>query len=108
MAASRAIGRPRVSLIHSNTMIGAAIAATRSIQGKPNQMAANNSGPSTTADSTRVSRPRNRPVSAPETLAVDTAVPAFASTELGDRLLQMILAEIRPQRVDEHQLGVRT
>ena len=34
------------------------------------------------------------------------AIAAFASVELGDRLLQVLLAEVGPQRVDEDQLGI--
>src|SRR5258708_4837916 len=87
-------------------MTGATTAATRSIQGKPNQMIANRSGPKTTADSIRSSRPRNRLGCPAGALTADAAIATFAPAELGDRLLEMLLAEIGPQRVDEHQLGI--
>src|SRR5580704_15658664 len=99
-------GWPRVSRIHSDTISGAASAATRSIQGKPNQIAASRSGPRIAADKMRRSRPRcrsSRPIGAS---AADAAITPLAPTELGDRLFQVLLAEIRPQRVDKHQLGV--
>src|SRR5580704_7976605 len=101
-------GRPRVSRIHSDTISGAASAATRSIQGKPNQMAASRSGPRTAADRIRRSRPRCRSSRPTGASAADAAITPLAPAELGDRLFQVLLAEIRPQRVDEHQLGVGT
>src|SRR5271170_2522432 len=101
-------GRPRVSLIHSDTISGAASAATRSIQGKPNQMAASRSGPSTAADRIRRSRPRCRSSRPTGASVADAAITPLAPAKLGDRLFQVFLAEIRPQRVDEHQLGVGT
>src|SRR5689334_14955722 len=109
MADVRTSGRPRVSRIHSEIMIGAAIAATRSIQGKPNQIANSSIGPSTAADRTRVDRPRKRRTAgAAGALDDDTAIATFASPEFGDRQLEMLLAEVGPERVDEHQLGVGT
>src|SRR6478735_7497815 len=75
MVRRRSRSRPRVSPIHSEISSGAATAATRSIQGKPNQIA---------------------------------AISPFTPTELSDCLLQVVLAEIGPQRVDEHQLGIGT
>jgi len=47
---TRATGRRGVRRMHSDTMIGAATAASRSIQGKPNHSAAKASGPRITAD----------------------------------------------------------
>src|SRR5471032_1626993 len=87
-------------------MIGAATAATRSIQGKPNQIAASKSGARTTADTIRNSRPRNRLVCPAGALTADAAIATFAPAELGNRLLEMFLVEVRPKRVDEHQFGV--
>src|SRR5471032_1052311 len=92
--------------MHSDTMIGAATAASRSIQGNPNQSAARASGPRMTADTTRSSSPRNRWAGATGMLGADAAIPPLAFAELVDRLLEMFLAEIGPQRVDEHQFGV--
>src|SRR5689334_2891133 len=106
MAAIRISGRPRVRPTHSETMSGAASAATKSIQGKPNQIAASNSGPRMTADRIRSSSPRCRTVLAVGASAADAAIAPLTPTELGNRLFQMILAEVRPERVDEHQLGV--
>src|SRR5689334_1014969 len=105
MKRPRASGRPRVSRSHSPIIRGAAIAATRSIQGKPIHTAASSSGPRTTADTTRVSRPRKRAGGA---LATDAAIATLAAAELGDGALEVLLAEVGPQRVDEHQLGVGT
>src|SRR5438270_47151 len=99
-------GRPRVRRIHSETMIGAASAARRSIQGKPNQTAARTSGARIAADTTRSKRPRKRVVGANGALATDAAIATFAAAELGNRLLEMLLAEVGPQGVDEDQLGV--
>src|SRR6187549_422222 len=88
---------------HSMTMIGAASATRRSIQGNPNHSAASTGGANTSADTTRRIRSRDfRGVRS----AADAAIAPFASAELGDGLLEMILAEVGPQRVDEHQLGV--
>src|SRR5262249_43928606 len=88
-------------------MMGAAIAATRSIHGKPIQTAASTSGPRSTADRIRVVSPRKRlPCSAGGALSGDTAIATFASAELSDGLLEVLLAEVGPQRVDEHQFGV--
>src|SRR5476651_1716638 len=101
----RTIGRRGVRRMHSDTMIGAATAASRSIQGKPNHSAAKASGPRITADATRSSSPRNR-AGATGMLGADAAIPPLAFAELGDRLLEMLLAEIRPQGVDEHEFGV--
>src|SRR5471032_1062666 len=101
----RTIGRRGVRRTHSDTMIGAATAASRSIQGKPNHSAAKASGPRITADATRSSSPRNR-AGATGMLGADAAIPPLAFAELGDRLLEMLLAEIRPQGVDEHEFGV--
>ena len=56
-------GRPRVRPIHSETMSGAASAATRSIQGKPNQSAAT-SGPRT-ATAERSQQQAPKPLRAP-------------------------------------------
>src|SRR5204863_9179689 len=83
-------------------MSGATSAATRSIQGKPSHTAASSSGPRTTADASRSGRPRKRAGA----LAADAAIATFAAAKLGDRPLEMLLAEVGPQRVDEHQLGV--
>src|SRR4051812_34797315 len=102
----RTIGRRGVKRMHSDTMIGAATAASRSIQGKPNHSAAKASGPRMTADPTRSSSPRNRWTGTPGMLGADAAIPPLAFAELGDRLLEMFLPEIRPQGVDEHQFGV--
>src|SRR5262245_22925061 len=102
----RRMGRRTVRRRHSATISGAAKAATRSIQGKPSQMAASSSGPSTTADRMRRRRPRYRPERPAGAAAADAALTPFASLELGDRPLEMLLAEVRPQRIDEHQLGV--
>src|SRR6266851_3818511 len=99
-------GWPRVSRNHSDTMIGAARAATRSIQGKPNQIAARNSGPRTAAETVRSSRPRNRTEGAAGALAADAAIATLAAAELDDGLLEMLLAEVGAQRVDEHEFGV--
>src|SRR4029450_6332554 len=99
---------PRVSPIHSEISSGAARAATRSIQGKPSQIAASSNGPRTTADRMRSTRPRCRCKRPTGASAADAAISPLTPTELGDRLLQMVLAEIRPQRVDEHQLGIGT
>src|SRR5471032_2611106 len=87
-------------------MIGAATAPSRSIQGKPTHSAAKASGPRMTADTTRSSSPRNRWADTTGTLGADAAIPPLAFAELGDRLFEMLLAEIRPQGVDEHQFGV--
>src|SRR6185436_8235901 len=106
MASASATGRPRVRRNHSPIMIGAQSAATRSIQGKPYQTAANSNGPRITADTTRSSRPRKRAGDAPGALAADAAIATFAAAEFGNRLLQMLLAEVGPQCVDEHQLGI--
>src|SRR5689334_20484624 len=105
MNTERASGRCRVSRSHSPTISGATTAATRSIHGKPIHTAASSSGPSTAADTTRSSRPRKRAGAA---LAADAAIATVAAAELDDRPLQMLLAEVGPQRVDEHQLGVGT
>src|SRR5436305_4158939 len=85
-------------------MIGAMTAATRSIQGKPYHTAAGSSGARIAADTTRSSRPRKRAGAA--TLAADAAIATLAAAELGDRPFEMLLAEVGPQGVDEHQLGV--
>src|SRR5262249_21100891 len=98
----------RVSAIHSEISSGDAAAATRSIQGKPNQRAASSSGPRTIADAIRSIRLRCRPKRPIGTSAADAAISPFAPPEFGNRLLQVLLAEIRPQRVDEPQLGVGT
>src|SRR5262249_37802455 len=89
------------------TMSGAARAATRSIHGNPNHTAASSAGPSTAADRIRTSRPWNRRLARPAgALAADAAIATFTAPELRNRLLEVLLAEIGPQRVDEHQLGV--
>src|SRR5215475_8130085 len=106
MARTRIAGRPRVNRSHSETMSGAASAATRSIQGNPNQIAPSRIGPRTTAEMIRSSRPRYRSPRAAGASAADAAIASFTPAKLGDRLLQMLLAEVRPQRVDEHQLGI--
>src|SRR5258707_8243308 len=106
MASRRMKGRPRVRRIHSETISGAASAATRSIQGKPNQIAASRSGPRMAADRIRRSRPRYRWLRPVGASAVDAAIAPLTPAKLDDRLLQMLLAEIRPQGVDEHQFGV--
>src|SRR3954469_11418373 len=85
-------------------MIGAMTAATRSIQGKPYQTTASSSGPRIAADTTLSSRPRKRAGAA--ALAADAAITTFAAAVLGDGPLEMLLAEVRPQGIDEHQLGV--
>src|SRR6478672_9285353 len=85
-------------------MIGATKAATRSIQGKPYHTAASSSGPRIAADTTRSSRPRKRAGAA--ALAADAAIATIAATELGDGPFEMLLAEVGPQGVDEHQLGI--
>src|SRR5690349_320745 len=105
MRPARATGRRRVNRSHSPIISGAATAATRSIQGKPIHTAASSSGPRITADTTRGSSPRKRAGAA---LAADAAIAPVAAAELGDRLLEMVLAEVGPERVDEHQLGVGT
>src|SRR5262249_28154455 len=99
-------GRRRVSRNHSETMRGAATAATRSIHGNPNQIAATRIGPSTAAETMRSTSPRYRPARADGASAADAAIASFAPAKLGDRLLQMLLAEIGPQRVDKYQFGV--
>src|ERR1700730_15503784 len=101
-------GRPRVSRIHSDTISGAASATTRSTHGKPNQIAASRSGPRMTADRIRRSRPRCRSSRHTGASAANAAITPLAPAELGDRLFQVLLAEVRLQRVDEHQLGVGT
>src|SRR5882672_10407850 len=106
MASRRMKGRPRVRRIHSETISGAASAATRSIQGRPNQIAASRSGPRMAADRIRRSRPRYRWLRPVGESAVDAAIAPLTPAKLDDRLLQMLLAEIRPQGVDEHQFGV--
>src|SRR5262245_11941434 len=106
MARTRIAGRPRVNRSHSETMSGAASAATRSIQGNPNQIAPSRIGPRMAAEMMRSSRPRYRSPRAAGASAADAAIASFTPAKLGDRLLQMLLAEIRPQRVDEHQLGI--
>src|ERR1700682_5349756 len=108
MARTRIRGRSRVSRTHSDTISGAASAATRSIQGKPNQIAASRSGPRMAADRIRRSWPRYRPGRPIGASAANAAITPLTPAELGDRLFQVLLAEIRPQRVDEHQLGVGT
>src|SRR5262252_2046175 len=105
-ARTRIAGRPRVNRSHSETMSGAASAATRSIQGNPNQIAPSRIGPRTAAEMIRSSRPRYRWPRAAGASAADAAIASFTPAKLGDRLLQMLLAEVRPQRVDEHQLGI--
>src|SRR5260370_17846955 len=104
----RMTGGLRVSGTHPDTIRGAPSAATRSIQGKPNQIAASRSGPRIAADRIRRSRPRCRSSRPTGASAADAAITPLAPAELGDRLFQVLLAEIRPQRVDEHQLGVGT
>src|SRR4051812_34995588 len=105
MRRPRATGRPRVRRSHSPIIRGATTAVTRSIHGKPNHTAARSSGPSTAADTTLSSRPRKRAGGA---LVADAAIATLAAAELGDGALEMLLAEVGPQRVDEHQLGVGT
>src|SRR4029077_20590772 len=83
-----------------------ASATTRSIQGKPNQIAASRSGPRIAADRMRRSRPRYRSGRPTGASAADAAITSLAPAEFGYRLFQVLLAEIRPQRVDGHQLGV--
>src|ERR1044071_471142 len=95
-------GRPGVRRIHSETMIGAANAARRSIQGKPNQIAARTSGARIAADTVRSNRPRKRAVGANGALATDAAIATFAAAELGNRLVALILAELVPQGVDDN------
>src|ERR1044071_3212158 len=102
MARTRTSGLPRVSRIHSETMIGAASAASRSIQGKPNQIAARTSGPRIAADTVRSNRPRKRAVGANGALATDAAIAPVAAAELGNRLVALILAELVPQGVDDN------
>src|SRR5947207_8744467 len=99
-------GRRGVRRIHSETMMGAASAAMRSIQGKPNQIAARTSGPRIAADTVRSNRPRKRAVGANGALTADAAIATFAAAELGDGLLEMVLAEVGPQCVDENKLRV--
>src|SRR5262245_46493942 len=106
MVRNRKPGRPGVSRIHSETISGAATAATRSIQGKPNQIAASSSGPRTRADRIRMSRPRFRPARGVGASAADAAIASLTPTKLRDRLLKVLLAEVGPQRVDKHQLGI--
>src|SRR5215216_53622 len=108
MVRRRSSSRPRVRPIHSEISSGAATAATRSIQGKPIQIAASSSGPRTTADRIRSTKPRCRLKRPAGASAADAAISPLTPTELGNRLFQMVLAEIRPQRVDEHQLGIGT
>src|SRR5882672_8205635 len=108
MARRRGSGRPRVSPIHSEISNGVATAATRSIQGKPNQIAASSNGPRATADRMRSTRLRCRWKRPTGASAADAAISPFTPTELGDRLFQVLLAEIRPQSIDEHQLGIGT
>src|ERR1700738_346308 len=106
MAMTRITGRRGVRCRHSNTTTGAAIATIRSIQGKPTHRAASTSGPSTTAEATRGSSPRKRRGCAAGVLCADAAIATLAFAKLGDRLLEMLLAEVRPERVDEHEFGV--
>ena len=88
-------------------MNGAAIAAIRSIQGKPSQIAARQSGARMTAETTRTSNPRkSRGTSG--ALAADAAIAPFASPEFDNGLLEMALLEIGPERVHEHELCVGT
>src|SRR5690242_4235658 len=101
-------GRPGVRRTNSETIIGAASAARRSIQGKPNQTAARTSGARIAADTVRSKRPRKRAVGANGALTTDAAIATFAAAKLGNRLLEMLLAEVGPQGVDEHQLSVGT
>src|SRR5471032_1376058 len=82
------------------------MAAIRSIQGNPYQMAARHSGARTTADAMRVSKPRKRRGGTPEGLAADAAIAPLAPPEFGDGFLEMGLVEGGPQGVDEHQHGV--
>src|SRR5471030_3005624 len=82
------------------------MAAIRSIQGNPYQMATRHSGARTAADAMRTSKPRKRRGDAPKGLAADAAIAPLAPPELGDSFLEMGLVEVGPQRVDEHQLGV--
>src|SRR3990167_7525358 len=106
LAEIRTKGRSRVSRVPSHTMTGAAAAATRSIQGKPNQTAAKNNGPRTAADRIRSSSPRNRRSRATGVSAANATITPLAPTELGNCPLQIVLAEIGPQRIDEYQLRV--
>src|SRR5262245_768367 len=102
----RTIGWPDVRRRTSETMIGAASAATRSSHGKPNQMAANTTGPRTAAEATRSRTPRYCCMRPGPRSAADTTIATFTSAKLRDRLFQMLLAEVRPERIDKHQLGV--
>src|SRR5690242_3432559 len=106
MARIRATGRRCVRRAHSDTMNGAATAAIRSTQGKPNQRAARQSGARIAADTNRTRRPPKRREGTAEALAADAAIAPLPSPVLRDRLLEVALLEIGPQGIHEHQLGV--
>src|SRR5262249_46935280 len=90
---------------HSHAMMTDATTISAAKNSPPNQIATMASGTKTSAE--RIRSPR-APffVSLGPAAANRRSVPPLASAIIGDRLLQLRSAEIRPQRLGEDKLGI--